>query len=38
MSRKGVLSDVGVKLNFPEFFPLDLASGESFHTVHLETQ
>jgi hypothetical protein len=35
--RKGVLSDVAVKLNYPEFFPLDIGSGESFHTVHLET-
>ncbi len=35
--RKGVLSDVAVKLNYPEFFPLDVGSGESFHTVHLET-
>lgn len=37
MSRKGVLSDVAVKLNYPEFFPLDIGSGESFHSVHLET-
>jgi hypothetical protein len=35
--RKGVLSDTAVKLNYPEFFPLDVGSGESFHTVHLET-
>lgn len=35
--RKGVLSDTAVKLNYPEYFPLDVGSGESFHTVHLET-
>jgi hypothetical protein len=37
MARTGVLSDVAIKFNFPEYYPLDLASGESFHTVHLDT-
>ena len=37
MARTGVLSDVGIKLNYPEYFPLDIGSGESFHTVHLDT-
>lgn len=37
MARQGVLSDVGVKLNYPEYFCLDIGSGESFHSVHFET-
>jgi hypothetical protein len=37
MARKGVLSDVGIKLNYPEYYPLDIGSGKSFHTLHLET-
>lgn len=36
MSRTGVLSDIAVKQRNPEFFPLDVASQELMHPIHLQ--
>ena len=36
MSRTGVLADAAIKFNYPEYFPLDIGSGEAFHNVSLD--
>ena len=36
MSRTGVLSDMGVKLRYPEYYPLDVGGQNLMHPLHLQ--
>ena len=36
MSRTGVLSDLAVKLRYPEYYPLDVGVQDLMHPIHLQ--